>query len=154
VPYAAPNAVDAIAARYGATVRRVIDFTADGSDAEARALYGGQLWARDACFGAAKLLHYTKNVGRISEVYEDLPHFAVVRREAMPREPKSDVMARLTALAANPSNLREGVAFDRGKGSALVIPHRRGKGFIVQAEAFDSETAEEICGGLIDELFG
>jgi len=148
LPFDAPRIMDELAIRHGAEVKRYLSCPADNSDSNARELACVQLWSRDALMLSIKLLDYLINEGMTPiQLFTMLPEFDTA--SVMIKTGKNPA-GILRELAKNGNRVEEqgigeGVVLRDDRGVILVRPLKRGGGVKLVAEAFNSETAMELC---------
>lgn len=142
VPAAAPAAIDAIAARYGAQALRL---GRDGREAEER--YAAAPWLRDALFAACRICAYMGLTGtRLRGLAGKLPPFALRRREVPLQSDRGAVMQALARELPGAEPAGEGLRVQREDGSLYLVPLTRRPALRVIGEAVSAELAEELCG--------
>ncbi|MDR0839676.1 MAG: NTP transferase domain-containing protein [Oscillospiraceae bacterium] len=133
----APEALEALAERYGATVARSEHFT--------------EVWSRDGVILAAHLCAYLRSRGvTLAQAEESVPKFGLSAREVTLRGGRGAVMRRLSASmsAEAASMLDTGLVLRSGGGTAIVSPVRGASALRIYAESMSAEAAAELCAEL------
>jgi mannose-1-phosphate guanylyltransferase/phosphomannomutase len=139
IPYEYPFIIDSIGQANGFKVRRL---TLEDPD---RALLYEM---SDTNIQTAVLLRYmSQNNCTFGDIAGKLPKFVTRHRDIDAVRGKSEVMHELVSGISEGRELVEGVKFydDKSKGNILIIPMKNSNSFRISAEAFDAETADEIC---------
>lgn len=144
IPYDAPMLIDEIGKRQGFTVTRL---TLD--DADRRMLFD----LSDPNIRALVLMSFLEQNGlTFAEYAEQLPSYAIRKREIRIPRNRAQVMRMLTELPSDRKELVEGIRFFHGSTSVLIVPSTHPEGFRICAEARNAEQAEELCGFYVEQL--
>lgn len=139
IPYSYPRMIDKLSAQFGFTVIRL------SYDSEQRArLYD----ITDANICTCVLCSYLSRTKQtFADLADSIPTFDILSREVDCDKDKYSIMKRLYGEEDNSRELVEGIRFTDGdkNWSVRVLPKNDAYGFRIIAEAFSSETAEEMC---------
>lgn len=142
LPYSAPRVAEKIAEKYGASVSRYFERTSDFSDEKGRkdALYCR--FARDAFSLVAIILRYLEDRKiTLAEALSELPDFTATTRFV----PTDNAEKVFNGLCKEKAGENEGTAEEEDGRRVIIRPIRSGKGVVLIAESFESETASELC---------
>lgn len=152
LPYDAPQAAEAIAEKYGRTVKRYLLCPADSSDKEIRQEAKIRFWMRDGIMEAIKILDYMKKTGRsISEIDAMLPQFRTVTHTVEIEDRPSQLLSGFKSDTKMP---HEGVMLSRGGGSIMLKPSKRGNMIKIITESVSTEAAEELYAEIRSSIKG
>ena len=148
LPYSAPAALDALAARYEARVLRI------GRDHEDQALYASEPCLRDAASAALTILSGISKKGlEIAEAIDSMPSFATRLREVECEGEGGDIIRRLSdSLCGFNKELCQGLRVCLDGSWVHVSPASAGRVLRIRAEATDMEAAEEICLNFVERV--
>lgn len=143
VPNTAPMVIDKLAEMHGQTVYRYNDCPCNDEDQHARQIAIGKPFLRDGLMMAVKLLAFmkTKNLS-YDELVKLIPEFSVSSRLVSVSISPSVILKKLGCEKKIQS---EGVLVSKDGKSAFIRPVKSGKGLMIFSEAYQSETAVEIC---------
>jgi len=141
VPYAAPVALDNLAAGFGARVLRL------GRDPGAYALYYRLPYLRDGVFAACRLVGAMAASGeRLHNLRARTPVFRTAQREVPIKGDRAAIMQQFAAgLNTEEAELVEGVRVPAGHGWVHVSPASGRPILKIHGEGSNMEAAEEIC---------
>lgn len=143
LPLSAPSAADVMAKSLGGKILRYCQCPSDESDRKARLLAAKQKFTRDALWLMAVIsgdLSYREK--SFYEALEELPQFtAAARFVAVDCSPA----VLLQRLCCETAGFCEGVVASENQARVLIRPVKTGKGVMMFAESFKSETAAELC---------
>jgi len=141
VPYAAPIALDTLAAGFGAKILRL------GRDPGAQNLYYRRPYLRDGVFAACRLAGTMAASGEsLHAISQRAPTFRTVRKEVQIQGDRAEVMQKLAAgLEKDETELVEGVRVPVGAGWVHVSPASGRSVLKIHGEGTNMEAAEEIC---------
>lgn len=152
LPYDAPQAAEAIAQKYGKTVKRYLLCPADTSDREIRQEAKVRFWMRDGIMAAIKILDYMKKTGRsLSEIDAMLPQFSTITHTIEIDEKPSQLLSGFKSDVKMP---HEGVMLSRKSGSIMLKPSKRGNIIKIITESVNTEAAEELYAEIKDSIRG
>ena len=152
LPYDAPQAAEEIAEKYGKTVKRYLLCPADASDKEIRQEAKVRFWMRDGIMAAIKILDYIKKTGRkLKEINSMLPQFSTITHTIEIDEKPSRILSGFKSDVKIP---HEGVMLNRGGGSIMLKPSKRGNIIKIIAESVSTEAAEELYTEIKDSIKG
>lgn len=148
VPYNAPAALDALAARYDAEVLRV------GRDADALQLYIETPEFRDGCFAAVYISETLREKGfTLAQIADMVPSFTVRVREVECESDRGRLMRELaSSLQGMNRELCQGIKVCLDGTWVHVAPCTSRQALRVSAEGLDTETAEEICIDFVERI--
>ncbi len=150
VPYEAPRILDALAEEYDRKVYRYFSCPADGGDAYAREMAGGQLWVTDALMLCVKFLSFlAEKEGKLEDLVQLLPRYQLASRQVPVDGNPAGILGRFERRES--TGITEGVLVDFDCGTALIRPSKNGRSVRILAECLSSETAEELC-ARVEEL--
>jgi mannose-1-phosphate guanylyltransferase/phosphomannomutase len=153
VPYSSPAAYDVLAKQTGGRIARYLSTPANDSDSEARALAASQPFVRDGLMTVISLLAYMKRTGSsISDLYSKLPDFAVSHHDVELICAPGKAINSLRDAYGTSRTAEEGLSIKLEKGTAKVIPSKKGEKLRLIAEAANAEFAREICGEIEETL--
>ena len=141
VPYAAPRALDQLAAAFGAKILRL------GRDPGASRLYYRLPHFRDGVFAACRLAGAMVSAGeRLHNIQKRAPAFRTARREVPVRGDRAALMRALVKdVAEDGPELVEGLRVPVGSGWVHVSPSAGRPVLKIHGESTNMEAAEEIC---------
>ena len=141
VPYAAPVALDTLAAGFGATLLRL------GRDPDASEHYYRLPYLRDAVFAACRLVGAMAASGEsLYSISQRAPAFRTARRELTVTGDRAALMQALAKDMREPeAELIEGLRLPVASGWAHISPSAGRPVLKVRAESTNMEAAEEIC---------
>jgi len=141
VPYAAPMALDQLAAPHGAQILRL------GRDQGAEGLYYRRPYLRDGIFAAARLVGIMAVGGkRLCDLRQNAPQIHTAYREVSVTRDRAALMRELAGTLAEPAaELIEGIRLPIGRGWAHISPAAAQPILHIHGEGGDMEAAEEIC---------
>ena len=100
----------------------------------------------DAAFGAIRILAAVKLLGKpLYAIAKDIPAFYVLSKSVEAGLSPSVAMGLLQKQNFDTYEFTRGLKVTSQKGKALISPSREGKMFVVRAEAYNSELANELC---------
>lgn len=152
LPFSTPSAADILAKKYGQEPLRY-HISSRGADEKARDLALKQTFPRDGLETTLRLLlalaegegSGEHGWGRLlKEALARLPAFDTATRY-LPIHPAHTTEKVLSRLAQDAASCPEGILTRTEKGRVLLRPARSGRGIMVFAESFMSESAEELC---------
>jgi len=141
VPYAAPMALDQLAAACGARILRL------GRDRGAEHLYYRLPYLRDGIFAAARLAGVMAVSGkRLCDLRRNAPPIHTARRSVSVTGDRAALMRELAGTMAEPAaELIEGIRLPVGQGWVHISPAAARPVLHIHGEGVDMEAAEEIC---------
>lgn len=143
LPYSAPAVCDKLAARYAGRVLRYFSCPTDKSDAAARALGAEVTFARDGIFMLLTLVESLRaRKLSLGDAVGELPEFTAANRFVSIAGAPSEILKR---FCSESGGLSEGVVIGNDEGRVLIRPVKTGKGVMLFAESFKTESAGELC---------
>ncbi|MCL2829072.1 MAG: sugar phosphate nucleotidyltransferase [Oscillospiraceae bacterium] len=141
VPYAAPMALDQLAASFDAQILRL------GRDRGAEGLYYRRPYLRDGIFAATRLVGImAANGKRLCDLRQNAPPIHMARREVSVTKDRAALMRELAGtLAESATELVEGIRLPVGRGWVHISPAAARPVLQIHGESGDMEAAEEIC---------
>lgn len=150
VPYDAPMGIDLIAAANSVEVIRVLSDDSAHSKRNEHKIY------TDAVAGAIRVLSAMSEKNKtLFEIANGVIPFYTTTTTVEGVASKGFIMQALSSYDGVNKELKEGIRLTLEKGTVLITPQKKGKVFVVKAEANNSEIAEEICAdfeGLIKNI--
>lgn len=152
LPFSTPSAADILAGKYGTKPMRYY-ISSNGEDKEARKLALKQTFPRDGLETTIRILKWLKRGEGTAEMgwgellkgaLKSLPPFDTATRY-LPIHPNHTPEKVLERLAEDATPCPEGILTRTEKGRVLLRPAHSGRGIMVFAESFMSESAEELC---------
>ena len=143
LPFSAPKLADIIAGKSSCNVLRYFSCPVDESDKSARELAKTCRFGIDAIelmFQVLKTLY--DNGIDLKKAADELPKFTSANRFVCIEKPPAEI---LKAFCSENGGLGEGVVAEEDEGRILIRPVKTGKGVMVFAESYKSETASELC---------
>ncbi|MCL2562576.1 MAG: sugar phosphate nucleotidyltransferase [Oscillospiraceae bacterium] len=150
IPYAAPVALDELAAQFGANILRL------GRDPGAAEHYYRLPHLRDAVFAVCRLAGAMAASGEtLHTITQRIPTFRTARRELPTTGDRAALMQSLASVAEQGEvELVEGLRVPVASGWVHVSPSAGRPVLKVFAESTNMEAAEEICGEVVRLLEG
>lgn len=143
VPYDFPVAIDSVAASMQLEVERLGEDITE-CDKETNCFF-------DACFGIIKILWAMKMSSKtLNQLAASIPSFHIAVSSVEAQASKGAVMKMLASYKEGEKELKDGIRLKFEQGNVLITPMRKGKQFIIKAEAVNAETANELCGNIGD----
>ncbi|MDL2288976.1 hypothetical protein LJC32_06365 [Oscillospiraceae bacterium OttesenSCG-928-F05] len=141
VPTEAPEAIDKLASRYGATVLR------QGRDSGARRALSDADMFRDGLFAAAALLTALSRFDTTIEALDaSIPAFSTATVEIPLAADRAAVMRALGASVPETSlSQTEGLRLNLGENTVHIAPLSTRRAIRIISEAASSEIAEDLC---------
>ncbi len=142
LPFEFPRTADFIAHSYGRNILRFYASSMDNSDRKARRLAERQTFLQDGFVLAMNVLAYMSENGlSLKELTDSLPRSANLTRFIRITCPPQKILNRLSAEPAE----NEGAVIANDNERVFIRSNKKGTGFYLFAESFDSETAAALC---------
>lgn len=141
-----PRWYESFAQSLGGSVVRYSTASAS-EDIRARKIARSQLFTRDGLMAAVKLLYSMKKMGlTMREMLALLPHDEMRTRIVSIEHPAAHIIDRLVAMREHAfAYASDGIAEVTNSTRIRILPCRSGHALRVCAEAYSSETADELC---------
>lgn len=153
VPSVSPDAFNRLAQLEGGRIVRYLDTPANNCDKYARAIGSNQMFVRDGLMMIVKILSYMKRTGQsLSDLYARIPDFSTAEKSVEIHCSPGRAMDKLINYYQESKSTDEGLVITLRKGTAKVVPGKKGMHLKLIAESFNAETAKEICAQLTDEI--
>lgn len=148
----APRYLDQLAESYQRQILRYRSAPADKEDQQTRQAGALQMWSRDAMMMCVRFLAVmSERQLTPQQLLEKMPPLPVTTTASVPLSGSPAKVISALCFGVK-SESQEGVLLEKEDGVALVRPTKKGTAIKVFAEAANAETAQELCGKIIEEI--